>query len=426
MGKNDDVKDKLDNTSSKDDPISLSEVEKLAHDRLPKAVYDYYACGADDQDALKRNIDAYSRIYILPRVLRDVSTVDTTTKIFDWTTSIPIAFAPSAMQKLAGGDGELDVGRTAAKLGLNMTLSSQSTTSLEDVMDAAKREAAIGDCSPKFWFQIYLTPDMDHNIALITRAEGIINPSEIKSRIMLIELPIIAAGYEALAITVDTPVLGNRLNERKTPLVLPKHLRLPNVEDISKPKSNKPTVNRLLMDARTAKQAEEILDRARNTTHSSALTWDVVATLRKSTTMKIILKGIMTPEDARLAVKHGVDAIVVSNHGGRQLDCVPSTLEALPDIAAAVEHRIPVIFDGGIRKGADVFKAIALGADLVLIGRPVVWGLGYKGQEGLETVVNILERELSRTMALAGVTKVADIKAGSLGIARSSFGFSRL
>ena len=227
-------------------------------------------------------------------------------------------------------------------------------------------------------------------------------------------------------VTVDTPVLGNRLNERKTPLVLPEHLRLPNVEDVSKPNSGKPTVNRLLMDARTAKQSSDILKEAGNTSHSAALTWNVVAELRKVTTMKIILKGIMTPDDARLAVQHGADAIVVSNHGGRQLDCVPSTLEALHDIAKAVERKIPLILDGGIRKGSDVFKAIALGADLVLIGRPVVWGLGYKGQEGLEIVVNILERELSRTMALAGVTRVADINHESLAIAKSTFGFSRL
>jgi (S)-2-hydroxy-acid oxidase len=135
--------------------------------------------------------------------------------------------------------------------------------------------------------------------------------------------------------------------------------------------------------------------------------------------MKIILKGIMAPEDARLAVEHGADAIVVSNHGGRQLDCVPSTLEVLPHIAAAVERRIPVLFDGGVRRGSDVFKAVALGADLVLIGRPVVWGLDYKGQEGLEIVVNILERELSRTMALAGVSRIADVKGAALGITRT-------
>jgi (S)-2-hydroxy-acid oxidase len=143
------------------------------------------------------------------------------------------------------------------------------------------------------------------------------------------------------------------------------------------------------MDARTAQQAKSILQRAKKTMHSAALTWDIIASLRKATSMKIILKGIMAPEDARLAVKYGADAIVVSNHGGRQLDCVPSTLEVLPHIVKAVDGRLPVLFDGGVRRGSDVFKAIALGADLVLIGRPVVWGLGYKGQEGLETIVNI-------------------------------------
>jgi (S)-2-hydroxy-acid oxidase len=177
------------------------------------------------------------------------------------------------------------------------------------------------------------------------------------------------------------------------------------------------------MDARTAKQAKQILQKAKKTMHSASLTWDILVSLRRVTSMKIILKGIMAPEDAHLAVQHGADAIIVSNHGGRQLDCVPSTIEVLPRIVAAVDGRIPVLFDGGVRRGSDVFKAIALGADLVLIGRPVVWGLGYKGQEGLEAVVNILERELSRTMALAGVEKVENIR--SVGL-KSTFGLAKL
>lgn len=389
-----------------EDPITISEVEQLARRRLPKAVYDYYSCGADDQYALRRNIDAFSGVYVLPRILRDVSVVDTSTTIFGWMTTLPIAFAPSAMQKLAGGEGELDVARTASKMKLNMTLSSQSTTTLEDVMAAAKAQAVGGTLSPKFWFQIYLTPDMEHNITLIKRAE--------------------AAGYEALVVTVDTPVLGNRLNERKTPLILPPHLRLANIKDANATKSREPTVNRILMDARTADQAKEILKKAKKTIHSAELTWDVLSHLRKSTSMKIILKGIMAPDDARLAVKHGADAIVVSNHGGRQLDCVPSTLEVLPRIAKAVNGKIPVLFDGGVRRGSDVFKAIALGADLVLIGRPVIWGLGYKGQEGVETVVNILERELSRTMALAGVASIADIGRAAVRMTRNPLRFSKL
>lgn len=181
------------------------------------------------------------------------------------------------------------------------------------------------------------------------------------------------------------------------------------------------------MDARTREDAETILQRAGDNMHSSSLTWAITLPfLRKAAPgMKIILKGIMTPEDALLAAKHGADAIVISNHGGRQLDCTASTIEALPAIHAALathapgegtRNRIPILFDGGIRHGSDVFKALALGADFVLVGRPVLWGLAYKGQEGVEAVVNILERELYRTMALAGVTQVEDIKSEYIGV----------
>lgn len=169
------------------------------------------------------------------------------------------------------------------------------------------------------------------------------------------------------------------------------------------------------MDARTAKEANDILRAAGDATNSASLTWkSTIEFLRKTTSMKIILKGIMAPEDAQLAVKYGVDAIIVSNHGGRQLDCVPSTIKALPGVAEAVNRRIPVIFDGGIRRGSDVFKALALGADYVLVGRPALWGLAFNGREGAERVMNILEREFSRTMALAGVARVQDITSSFL------------
>jgi len=249
-----------------------------------------------------------------------------------------------------------------------------------------------------------------------------------------------ASGYDALVLTVDTPVLGNRLNERKTPLVLPAGLHLANIESTSRsPQTErKPTFNRRLMDARTLHDAEAILSEAGGSTHSNSLTWDTtIPFLRKTAPgMKIILKGIMTPEDAVLSVEHGADAIVVSNHGGRQLDETCATIEALPGIHAALatgssesgkRNRIPVIFDGGVRTGADVFKALALGADFVLIGRPVLWGLGYKGEEGVETVINILERELSRTMALAGVTKIDGINKEYIGVKNTGgYGVSKL
>ncbi|CAG9981047.1 unnamed protein product [Clonostachys byssicola] len=386
-------------TTNSDDPLTVAEVEAVARTRLPSHVYNYYAGGSDGQHAVRRNRDAFASVNIVPRVLRDVKEVSTETEIFGRTSALPIAFAPSAMQRLAGGEGEIDTARAAVKAGLSLTLSSQSTVSLEDVMEAAKA-AADGGVEPNFWFQIYLTADWEWNTQLIARAEE-----------ETADLVFAAAGYKALVLTVDTPVLGNRLGERKSPVVLPRHLKLANYPADNR---GKPSLNRQLMDARTAAQARKITSDARGTLHDPSLDWHVVARLKSLTSMKVILKGVMAPEDARLAVEKGADAIVVSNHGGRQLDDIPSTLEVLPAVAEAVAGRIPVIFDGGVRQGSHVFKAIALGADLVLVGRPVLWGLGYKGQEGVEAVVHILERELSRTMALAGVTTVADIANATL------------
>ncbi|KAG9644271.1 S-2-hydroxy-acid oxidase, partial [Aureobasidium melanogenum] len=385
-------------------PITVTEIEEIAKTRLPKNVYDYYACGADEQKALARNSYMFDRLLITPRVMIDVSHVDTSTTLFGKRHPFPVAFAPSAMQKLCHPRGELEAAEAAASTGLSMTLSSQSTTSLEDVADACNISNPDG---PDFWFQLYLTQDPEYSLKLIKRAEK--------------------AGYKALALTVDTPILGNRINERKTPLVLPEGMHLGNY---ARPKEGikGPATERVYLNAHTVEEANEIIKKAGPTMHSSSLTWEhTIPWLRKATSMKIILKGIMTAEDAKLAVEHGADAIVVSNHGGRQLDLVPATIEVLPAIADAVAGRIPVIFDGGIRRGSDVFKAVALGADLVLIGRPVLWGLSYDGKKGVEAVTNILERELSRTMTLAGVRTIKEITRDSLGIAkRDGFGISKL
>lgn len=231
-------------------------------------------------------------------------------------------------------------------------------------------------------------------------------------------------------ITVDTPILGNRINERKTPLVLPSHLRLANYNTSNKPrtKASKPSLERQLLDAPTAADAARVVSEAGGATHSASLTWqNTISWLREVTPMKIILKGVMTEEDAELGVKHGADAIVVSNHGGRQLNESPATIEALPSITAAVKGKIPILFDGGVRHGCDVFKALALGADLVLVGRPVLWGMSYDGQKGVELAANILERELSRTMALAGTPDIKSITSRYLGLRRKNgFGIARL
>jgi (S)-2-hydroxy-acid oxidase len=225
-------------------------------------------------------------------------------------------------------------------------------------------------------------------------------------------------------------VLGNRINERKTPLVLPANLALANFEGNSvttKPEVAKPTMNRVLLEARTAEEAAKIATGTHDTLIDSSVTWDTLTWLRSQTKLKIILKGIMTAEDAQLAIEHGADAIVVSNHGGRQLDSVASTVEMLPEIVAAVRGRIPVIIDGGITRGTDVFKALALGADFVLVGRAALWGLSFAGQEGVERVLHILERELSRAMTLAGAKRVSEISRDMLGVENlNGFGVSRL
>ncbi|KAH6693856.1 S-2-hydroxy-acid oxidase [Plectosphaerella plurivora] len=389
--------------------MTLQEIEEAAKVQLPPHIYNFYRSGSDDEEALRRNVTAYARLCIRPRVLVDVSKVDTSASLFGWKSSLPVGIAPSAMQRLAGGDGELDVARAAASMGLNMTLSSQSTTSLEDVAavwDGAQRNAATP--LPPLWMQLYLYEDVQKSVKLIRRAE--------------------AAGYEALVLTADTPMLGNRLAERRSAIVLPPGMSLPNTDAASRPNSKMPSINRQLMNARSAAEADALRAKSGSTMHSSSLTWTrAMSFLRGVTNMRIILKGIMTEEDAALAVQHGVDGIIVSNHGGRQLSTTCGTVEALPEVVAAVQGRLPVILDGGVRTGADVFKALALGADFVLVGRPVLWGLGYRGREGVEDVMNILERELSRTMALAGVRGLSEITRDRLGVvAPSGFGIAKL
>ena len=328
--------------------------------------------------------------------------MDTATTIFGKRYEIPIAVAPTAYQKLVSDNGEIDVARACHALGTNFILSTNATTTMEDVIEALPpRDGNY----PRPWFQLYFLGDRNLIAALIQRAE--------------------AAGYEALVLTVDTAVLGNRLPMRKNPFKLPPGLRMENVKSRSAGGVNKA---RLLLEARTAAEAKKVAQEHSSTLVDASLCWDeVIPWLRSRTEMKIIVKGIMTAEDAARAVEAGVDAIVVSNHGGRQLDGVPSTLEMLPEVADAVNGAIPILFDGGISKGSDVFKALALGADLCLISRSTLWGLAYGGQNGLESVFHILERELSRTMALMGVDSVAAISRSMLGRAKENgFGVSKL
>lgn len=331
-----------------------------------------------------------------------MTNIDTTTSIFNKRYDIPIAIAPSAYQKLVGGRGEVDVARAASALGTNLTLSSNATTSLEDVAQALPPR---GEEYPRPWFQLYFLRSRELTAELIRRAEK--------------------AGYEALVLTVDTVVLGNRLHERRDPLKLPPGIAMANV---ASRKAGAVSSGNLLLHAKTAAEAKKILSEHSDTMVDASLRWDeVIPWLRSQTKMKIILKGVATAEDAQRSVEAGVDAVWVSNHGGRQLDGVPSTLEMLPEVADAVKGKIPVIFDGGITRGSDVFKAIALGADLCLIGRTALWGLAWDGQKGVEGVLHILERELSRTMALMGAARLKDISRSMLGrVKKDGFGVAKL
>ncbi|KAF6808445.1 peroxisomal -2-hydroxy-acid oxidase [Colletotrichum musicola] len=383
-------------------PVTIDDVYQIAKQRLPKPVLDYYITGADDEYTLERNFAVFRELLLRPQVLRNVTNIDTSTTIFGKRYDIPIAVAPSAYQRLAGGEGELDVARAAFNLGTNLTLSTNATTSLEDVAQCLPER---GPDYPKPWFQLYFLGAREKTAELIKRAEK--------------------AGYEALVLTVDTVVLGNRLQERRTPLELPTGLAMGNIESR---RSGAISKAGLLLRAETAAEYNKIMEENRASLVDTSLEWsEVIPWLRSQTKMKIILKGVITAEDAQRAVEAGVDAIVVSNHGGRQLDTVPATLEALPEIADIVRGRIPVIVDGGITRGSDVFKALALGADLCLIGRTALWGLAWDGQKGVEGVLHILERELSRTMALMGTASLKDISRGLLGRAkRDGFGIAKL
>ncbi len=331
------------------EPINLFEFEPLARETLPKPIYDFIAGGAEDEVTLRENRAAFERLQLLPRMLVDVTAVETATEVLGQLVPYPILLAPAGSQGAMHPQGELATARAAASAGTVMVLSTMSSYTIEQVAEVAD--------GPR-WFQLYL---LSREIArqLVERAE--------------------THGYSAICLTVDAPRHGHRERDiRNQPPPTPS----PNVDgliDWSKPVPER------------------------------APSWEDVDWLRSLTDLPLILKGIMTPDDARLAVAHGVSAIVVSNHGGRQLDGVPSTIDVLPEIVDAVGGRAEVLLDGGVRRGIDVLKALALGARAVLIGRPYLWGLAVDGEAGVKRVLKLLSRELEDAMALAGCPSVATI-----------------
>jgi len=382
------------------DCLTISELERHAAQRMTKPTKDYYDEGADSGSTLRENMSAYSKYRIRPRVLRDISLIDTGKTIFGHRNSSPFGVAPTAMQCLAHPDGETATARACKKAGIIMGLSSFATTTLEEVATESGPNPHV--------LQLYLFEERDHTIKMLKRAK--------------------AAGYKAVFLTVDTPMLGRRNLDLRNQFKLPKPYKIANFEQhstsdqVATVMGNKPS--------KEDKQDEDISQvgylhpeskkrvppSGKITFHTHAanptLNWENdIAWLKEQCgpEMEVWVKGIATAEDALLAVHYGVDGIVVSNHGGRQLDGALATLDALPEVVQAVQGKIPVHVDGGIRHGTDVFKALALGADFVWIGRPVLWGLAYKGQEGVELCLRLLSDEIRLCMGLAGTVKVEDI-----------------
>jgi isopentenyl diphosphate isomerase/L-lactate dehydrogenase-like FMN-dependent dehydrogenase len=342
-------------------PVNLAEYETLAARRLPRAVWDYYAGGADDELTVRDNRAAYARRKLRPRVLVDVSRLDLGTTVLGIPVAAPVLIAPLAFQKMAHPHGEAGTARAAAAAGTLMIVSTLSTTRLEEV-------AAAAPGAPR-WFQLYVYKERAVAAELARRAGD--------------------AGYRALVLTVDTPRLGRRERDLRNGFTLPHGLSMANFEGA-------------LAEGPDATPGASGFGTYAAANLDTALTWNAIAWLRSMSSLPVVVKGILTAEDARLAVAHGAAAIVVSNHGGRQLDGTPATLDVLAEVVDAVGGTCEVYVDGGIRRGTDVVKALALGARAVLLGRPVLWGLAHAGDAGVARVLSLLFGEIEHALALCG------------------------
>ncbi|XP_075744174.1 uncharacterized protein LOC142802969 [Rhipicephalus microplus] len=357
------------NSNAPDIVVTTDDIERLDHAKMPPKVTTFYRDGADQQQTTAENLLAFKMLRLLPRVMRDVSTIDTECTLLGQRLSMPVGISPTALQKMAHPDVESATARAAANSGTVMVLSALSTTSMEDVASGAPGGVR--------WLQMEVVKDRSVTIDFSSRAERL--------------------GYGAIVLTVDMPVFGLRVATVKNRTTYPKNLCLANFEG-----TNYSHIQGLKESC--LEQLRESFDRS--------LTWDVLAWIKSITKLPVIVKGILTAEDACEAVNHGASAILVSNHGGRQLDGVPATIEVLASVVRAVRGRCEVYMDGGVRRGTDVIKALALGARAVFVGRPVIWGLAYNGEEGVKKVLDIFKTELERALALMGCASLSDIKAG--------------
>jgi len=369
------------------DITCIEDLRQRARRKDPRAFFDYAEAGSYSQETLRANRDDLERIKLRQRVLVDVSSRDLGTTILGAPASLPLALAPIGLCGMQYGDGEILAARAAHEAGIPFCLSTMSICSIEDVAEATGKP---------FWFQLYVMRDRGFIRALIERAS--------------------AARCSALVLTVDLQVLGQRHCDIKNGMTVPPEIRLRNVIDIgTKPgwalgilKGKRKTFGNLAGHVRGMESVTSLAQWTASQFDPS-LSWKDVEWVRSLWPGKLILKGILDVEDAKTAAKTGAAAIVVSNHGGRQLDGAPSSIAALPRIADAVGADVEVMFDGGIRTGADVVRALALGARSCMIGRAYVYGLGAGGQAGVAKAIEILRNELDVTLALTGTKSVRDI-----------------
>ena len=353
--------------------LNVADYARAARRKLSKGVLDYFEGGALDEITLRENVDGWEKLRLYYHVLAGVGAREIQTTVLGQSISMPIAVAPTAFHKLACGEGEIAAAKAAKAAGTLFILSSLSNTAMEAVFPEA--------ASPR-WFQLYIYKDKEVTRALVHRAE--------------------AAGAEAIVLTVDAPGLGTRERDMRNRFTLPEGLCVENLSPLGKGKM--PEANVTLDPVSASGLAAYVRDNFK-----SDLSFDDLDWLCGCTRLPVVVKGVCRGDDAKKCAEHGAKAIVVSNHGGRQLDTAPATCEVLPDIVDLVGDRCEIYVDGGIRRGSDVLKAIALGARAVLIGRPILWGLTVAGEQGAAHVLDILRRELDEAMLLCGCTKLSDI-----------------
>lgn len=365
-------------------PLRLDDYEDLAREHLTDDVFDFYAGGACDERTLRDNREAFERVRLIGRVLRDVSRRSLATSVLGSEISMPVMVAPVAFQRLAFDDGELATAKAAAKARTLMILAALSSVPIEAVAAATRGP---------LWFQLYVCKDRGSTLDLVRRAE--------------------VAGCRALVVTVDAQVGGKHERDLRHRFQLPRGVTLANFENAGHGElpgegsgAARAAAHRNIAGSALAAHLDSLFD--------AALDWNDLAWLIGQTHLPVVLKGVLHPDDARLAVAHGAAGIFVSNHGGRQLDTAPATLDALQAVVDAVDGRAEVYLDGGVRRGTDVVKALALGARAVAVGRPVVWGLAAAGTRGVGGVLEILREEIDVALALCGARRPEELDAGVL------------